>query len=227
MGLNQDRGHRRLAAGRGRSRGRHARGLAVAGEPAASRPCWPGHEPSWPDSLLASARQFITLFYSENQLGQPDRRLWHVRHEIEERGTYWHTPRELAFGARVAWRNSPQGTGQRYWRTLRVRDRREITSASGIAAQAAAHLHEATNGGQVRPVITVFAPDAPGRPGPRIPNSQLIGYAGNQGAGGPHIMCLDIGGVHYPATLFNDCRLGAGIRLPLASHQQGCLLEIN
>ncbi|HJY94592.1 MAG TPA: nitric oxide synthase oxygenase, partial [Streptosporangiaceae bacterium] len=39
---------------------------------------------------------------------------------------------------------------------------------------------EATNDGQIRPMITVFAPDAPGRPGPRIVNSQLIGYAGHQ-----------------------------------------------
>ena len=34
--------------------------------------------------------------------------------------------------------------------------------------------------GRIRPTITVFAPDAPGRPGPRILNSQLIGYAGHR-----------------------------------------------
>ena len=38
----------------------------------------------------------------------------------------------------------------------------------------------ATNAGRIRPTITVFAPDAPGRPGPRILNSQLIGYAGHR-----------------------------------------------
>jgi nitric-oxide synthase len=133
---------------------------------------------------MASARQFITLFYSENRLGAPDRRLGHVRHEIEEWGTYWHTPHELAFGARVAWRNSLRGIDRLYWPGLRVRDRRDVTSAPDIAAESVTHLHEATNGGQIRPVITVFAPDAPGRPGPRILNSQLIGYAGYQAAGG-------------------------------------------
>jgi nitric-oxide synthase len=41
-------------------------------------------------------------------------------------------------------------------------------------------LREATNGGRIRPLITVFAPDAPGRPGSRIISSQLVRYAGYQ-----------------------------------------------
>jgi nitric-oxide synthase, bacterial len=141
-------------------------------------------EPSAMDRLLGSARQFITLFYSENHLGPPDRRLWHVRHEIEERGTYWHTPHELAFGARVAWRNGPRGVGRLHWQSLRVRDRRELTSARDIAAESVTHLHTATDSGRIKPVITVFAPDAPDRPGPRLLNSQLIRYAGYRAADG-------------------------------------------
>jgi nitric-oxide synthase len=65
-----------------------------------------------------------------------------------------------------------------------VRDRREVTAASDIAAESVAHLREATNGGRIRPVITVFAPDAPGRPGPRIRSAQLVRYAGYQTADG-------------------------------------------
>src|SRR5260370_325735 len=42
------------------------------------------------------------------------------------------------------------------------------------------HLREATTHGRIRPVITVFAPDAPGRPGPRILSPQLVRYAGYQ-----------------------------------------------
>jgi nitric-oxide synthase, bacterial len=136
------------------------------------------------DSLLASAERFITLFHTENRAGPPDRRLWHVRREIERTGTYLHTPAELAFGARVAWRNSSRCIGRLYWQSLRVRDRREVTAASDIAAESIAHLREATNGGRIRPVITVFAPDAPGRPGPRILNSQLVRYAGYETADG-------------------------------------------
>ena len=136
------------------------------------------------DGLLVSAEQFITLYHSENQLGSPDRRLRRVRREIEASGTYWHTPAELAFGARVAWRNSSRCIGRLYWRNLRVRDRRGVTAAPDIAAEAVTHLREATNGGRIRPVITVFAPDGPGRPGPRILSSQLVRYAGYETAGG-------------------------------------------
>src|SRR5215472_16916340 len=65
-------------------------------------------------SLLASAEQFITQFYSENDAGDPDPRLWYVRREIEATGTYTHTPDELEFGARVAWRNSSRCIGRLY-----------------------------------------------------------------------------------------------------------------
>jgi nitric-oxide synthase, bacterial len=136
------------------------------------------------DSLLANAERFITLFHSENRAGPPGRRIRHVRREIEMTGTYRHTPAELAFGARVAWRNSSRCIGRLYWRSLQVCDQREVTAAPDIAAECVAHLREATNKGRIRPVITVFAPDAPDRPGPRILNSQLVRYAGYETADG-------------------------------------------
>jgi nitric-oxide synthase len=133
--------------------------------------------------LLISAEGFIRQFYAENSLGSPELRLRSVRREIEASGTYWHVPEELAFGARVAWRNSSRCIGRLYWRSLQVRDRRGVDTAPAIAAESVAHLREAANGGRIRPVITVFAPDAPGRPGPRILSSQLIRYAGYRTAG--------------------------------------------
>jgi nitric-oxide synthase, bacterial len=136
------------------------------------------------DSLLVNAERFITQFYGENRMGAPDRRLRQVHSEIDSTGTYWHTSDELEFGARVAWRNSSRCIGRLYWKSLRVRDRREVTAASKIASESIAHLREATNGGRIRPLITVFAPDAPGRPGPRILSSQLVRYAGYQTANG-------------------------------------------
>jgi nitric-oxide synthase len=136
------------------------------------------------DSLLVSAERFLTMFHGETRAGSPDRRLWQVRHEIERTGTYRHTSAELEFGARVAWRNSSRCIGRLYWRSLRVRDRREVTAAPDIAAESVAHLREATNGGRIRPLVTIFAPDAPGRPGPRIVSSQLVRYACHQAADG-------------------------------------------
>jgi nitric-oxide synthase, bacterial len=143
-----------------------------------------GDEQPGTGELLAAAERFSTLFHDENPgAGASADRMRQVRAEIGAHGTYRHTPAELEFAARVAWRNSSRCIGRLYWRTLRVRDRRQVSAADQIAAECMTHLHEATNGGQIRPVITVFAPDAPGRPGPRIVNSQVIGYAGHQAGG--------------------------------------------
>jgi nitric-oxide synthase, bacterial len=149
-------------------------------------PPWPlaGGGESAVDELQESARKFITLFHAETHAGPPFQRLWRVRREIETSGTYWHTPEELAFGARAAWRNSTRCVGRPFWHSLQVRDRREITSAPAIAAECVAHLREATNGGQIRPMITIFAPDRPYLPGPRILNPQLVRYAGHETADG-------------------------------------------
>ncbi|MEV5612546.1 nitric oxide synthase oxygenase [Streptomyces sp. NPDC052225] len=116
--------------------------------------------------------------HAEERLGDPGRRLAEVAAEFAATGTYTHTPQELVFGARVAWRNSNRCIGRLYWRSLRVRDLRHLTTAEQIAAACADHLREAAPGGRIRPLITVFGPDAPGRPGPRIWNEQLIRYAG-------------------------------------------------
>jgi nitric-oxide synthase len=131
--------------------------------------------------LLAAAERFIGLFHDENSTaGAFADRMRQVRGEVQAHGTYRHTPAELAFAARVAWRNSSRCIGRLYWRTLRVRDRRQVNDADQIAAECVTHLRQATNAGRIRPMITVFAPDAPGCPGPRVLNSQLIGYAGYQ-----------------------------------------------
>jgi nitric-oxide synthase len=147
--------------------------------------CLEGGDPFAVDNLLVSAERFITQFYRENHGGAADRRLRQIRREVDASGTYRHTSAELEFGAQVAWRNSARCIGRLYWRSLQVRDRREVTAAPEVAAESIAHLREATNGGRIRPMITVFAPDTPERPGPRIISPQLVRYAGHQGDGGP------------------------------------------
>lgn len=142
-------------------------------------------EPAAGDRVWAQAEKFIWQFYQENPdvAGGPAMRLARVRREIVDTGTYRHTAAELTFAAQVAWRNSARCIGRLYWRSLRVRDRRAVTAAQDIAAESVAHLREATNGGRVRPLITIFAPDAPGRPGPRILSPQLVSYAGHTADG--------------------------------------------
>ncbi|QWF84121.1 nitric oxide synthase oxygenase [Amycolatopsis sp. CA-230715] len=128
---------------------------------------------------LAAAEEFIELFHAENpNAGSVRDRIAWVRAEIDETGTYQHTEDELAFGARVAWRNSARCIGRLYWKSLRVRDLRSAEDASSVATHCAEHLRLATNKGKIRPLISVFAPDRPDAPGPRIYNDQLIRYAG-------------------------------------------------
>lgn len=125
------------------------------------------------------AADFVRLYHAENPVaGSARPRLREVRAEIARTGTYTHTAGELAFGARVAWRNSSRCIGRLYWQSLRIRDRREVDTADGVAVECLEHLRSATNHGRVRPMITVFAPDRPGQPAPVIHNDQLIRYAG-------------------------------------------------
>ena len=130
------------------------------------------------DALLAAAEPFIQQFFHEHpDLGDPGRRLRQVRAAVEAHGSYEHTPDELAFGARVAWRNSARCIGRLYWRSMTVRDLRRVRHPDDLAEQCVEHLRLATNSGRIRPVISVFAPDEPGRPAPRLLNEQLVRYA--------------------------------------------------
>lgn len=112
------------------------------------------------------------------------RRLLQVYDEIEQRETYWHLPEELILGAKLAWRNSTRCIGRLHWSSLTVRDLRHLSTAEEVFAALIEHVQWATNGGKIRPLISVFAPQAPGQPGIRIWNSQLIRYAGYRQADG-------------------------------------------
>jgi nitric-oxide synthase len=134
---------------------------------------------------LAEADDFLRLLHAENpELGPVEPRLAEVHAEVAATGTYRHTAEELTFGARVAWRNSARCIGRLYWRSLKVRDLRDLRDPKEVADECVEHLKLAANGGKVRPVITVFAPDEPGRSAPRICNEQLIRYAGYLGPDG-------------------------------------------
>jgi nitric-oxide synthase len=134
---------------------------------------------------IAEVEEFIRLHHEEHtDLGPVEDRLAEVHAEIAATGTYRHTTTELTFGARVAWRNSSRCIGRLYWRSLKVRDLRDLRDPQEVADECVEHLRIATNSGKVRPVMTVFAPDEPGQPGPRIRNEQLIRYAAYRGPDG-------------------------------------------
>ncbi|MEU1482062.1 nitric oxide synthase oxygenase [Streptomyces sp. NPDC005760] len=131
------------------------------------------------------AADFIRQFHHEQpEHGSPGPRLRNVLTEIEHTGTYTHTQQELLFGARVAWRNAARCTGRFYWRSLAIRDCRHLNDPEQIAQACFTHLREAHNNGHAHALMTVFPPDKPGSPGPRILNRELASYAGHVAADG-------------------------------------------
>jgi nitric-oxide synthase len=130
-------------------------------------------------SLLAEAQAYLQLFCREcNSEDTFSKRYTEIRSAIKQSGSYRHTFEELEHGARVAWRNSARCIGRLQWQALIVRDMRHLSRAEEVFTALVEHLHLATNGGKIRPMITVFASQEPGQPGIRIWNPQLIRYAG-------------------------------------------------
>ncbi|HEV2779059.1 MAG TPA: nitric oxide synthase oxygenase [Actinophytocola sp.] len=153
--------------------------------------------------VYAEAERFIRMFHrARPKAGRVDARLVRVRAEIAATGTYRHTPAELAFGARMALRDSGWCPADVPWRGLLVRDLREIRDGAAIAAECAQHLRMATASGQLSPMVSVFAPDTPWRPGPRIRNDQLVRYAGYREPEGV------LGDRRYVEFTVTACRLG-------------------
>lgn len=131
---------------------------------------------------LREARAFLRQFYHEIGAALPmEDRLATVTRELRRTGTYEHTGEELAFGARLAWRNANRCIGRFFWQSLTVRDLRGLDPslegfdlASAVFAEVTQHIAFGTNHGDLRPSITVFPP----RRGIFIENGQLILYAG-------------------------------------------------
>ncbi|MBD2846890.1 nitric oxide synthase oxygenase [Paenibacillus sp. IB182496] len=130
--------------------------------------------------LLEEARAFIRQSYDEMGLSEEEAvlRIAEIERETRACGTYTHTAEELAYGAKLAWRNSNRCIGRLFWESLVVRDARHLTEEDAMAEACFAHLRQATGEGAIRPVITVFAPADRAGGGPRIWNHQLIRYAG-------------------------------------------------
>ncbi|WP_397536835.1 nitric oxide synthase oxygenase [Rummeliibacillus pycnus] len=125
--------------------------------------------------MLNEAFDFIKLYYTENNLpiDQLEKRLKEVERDIMEYGHYTHTSDELAYGAKVAWRNSNKCIGRLFWQSLQVKDQRAITDEETIYEKLLEHIEFATNNGKIRPTISIFEPEKV-----RIWNHQLIRYAG-------------------------------------------------
>jgi nitric-oxide synthase len=126
------------------------------------------------------AHAFIELFYREapSHAGERTARQREVRRDLMRHGFYRHTPDELAFGARVAWRNHARCIGRLRWKSLVVLDCRNLTDPDAVAAQTFQHFGEADNGGDIRSTISIFAPVEGDRTPVWIESRQVAQYAG-------------------------------------------------
>ncbi len=128
-----------------------------------------------------AAEHFLRMFHDAHPAAGPvGKRLADVRAAIAETGTYRHTTDELAYGARVALRDSGWCTSGVPWRQLKIRDLRGLRNAAAVAAECIAHLRLACANNKIRPLVSIFAPDTPSAPGPRVWNDQLVRYAGHR-----------------------------------------------
>ena len=129
--------------------------------------------------LVQRAHQFLQQVYQELDLPNVEARLSFVESEIRRTGTYIHTQQELEHGARMAWRNSNRCMGRLFWKSLIVKDKRQLETAEDVYDALIEHLDFATNKGKILPTITIFKPQmGHQKPLIRILNHQLIAYAG-------------------------------------------------
>jgi nitric-oxide synthase, bacterial len=131
-------------------------------------------------NLLQEAASFIDSCYRE--LGRTEEeindRIFQVKSEIENTNTYTHTFEEIEHGAKMAWRNSNRCIGRLFWDSMHVRDARSASTEEEIFSELEEHLKFASNGGKIRPTITIFRPSMQNEPDIRIWNHQLLRYAG-------------------------------------------------
>ncbi len=132
------------------------------------------------NELFHEAAKFIYSCYVELELSYEEQimRVKEIEEEIMQSGTYTHKEFEVKHGAKMAWRNSNRCIGRLLWESLEVFDERQVTTVEEAFDKLAHHIRYATNEGDIRSTITVFAPRKHGVDPLRLWNHQLIRYAG-------------------------------------------------
>ena len=161
------------------------------------------------NSVMAEAEAFLKQCYLERGLPQAFLARWEeVKEAIEQTGTYEHTYDELAYGAKLAWRNSSRCVGRDFWQTLNVVDRRDLETEAEMFQAILEHIKIGTNNGDLRAIITIFKPD-----GRLIWSPQYFRYAGYRQADGSIVgdpdnveitdLALKLGWPGGPGTCFD------------------------
>lgn len=126
------------------------------------------------EKVMEESIEFVHLLYKEGYISQDSlkERINDIKTEIYRTGTYSHTYDEIAYGAKIAWRNNTRCTGKIHWNSLEIRDMRHLSTTDEIFEATVEHLRLSFNKGKIVPLVTIFAP------GIRFWNRQLVRYAG-------------------------------------------------
>jgi nitric oxide synthase oxygenase domain/subunit/sulfite reductase alpha subunit-like flavoprotein len=125
-------------------------------------------------------KQYYTFIKSEDT-PEHQKRLSTVFREIDAKGIYDLTFKELSFGCRTAWRNAPRCINRIQWRKLEVFDSRDVRTAEEMFAAMVRHIQFCSNPtkpGVIRSAITVFPAAVDTDHEYHVWNSQFIKYAG-------------------------------------------------
>ncbi|CDQ38801.1 MULTISPECIES: nitric oxide synthase oxygenase [Virgibacillus] len=132
--------------------------------------------------LWEEALTFLKQYHSELETSSDDFQLRcnEVKQEIQANGMYRQTYDEIAYGAKLAWRNSNRCIGRLFWERMEVIDARDASTSEEVFTYLIDHINKATNHGKVKPFITIFQPEQyqTGEQPIKIWNHQLLRYAG-------------------------------------------------
>lgn len=128
------------------------------------------------------ANAFLQLFCQETGASRSyqQRRKAEIRKELSRHGFYRHSSEELAFGAKIAWRNHARCIGRLFWESLEVADCRSLEAPEQIASRVNDHMRTALSDGRIKSIISVFAPIEKDRLPSYIESGQITQYAGHQ-----------------------------------------------
>ena len=94
------------------------------------------------------------------------------------------SPLDLEAAARAAWRNAPRCVGRLHCKSLQVVDARTVDTCDEVFDALCVHLDQATSGGRIQPLMTVFPEWRGEEDEVRIWSHQLLRYAGYELRGG-------------------------------------------
>ncbi|CAF0903209.1 unnamed protein product [Adineta steineri] len=137
-------------------------------------------EPKSPKYIQKEAYDFLSIYHDDKKTLEIEykKRLEQVDMEFQQSGTYIQTTDELEYGCQLAWRNAARCINRLFWRTLKVIDRRYVTTNDEMFKEICDHIRVAYNNGTLQASCLVMNPQA------RLWSTQYLRYAGYEQSDG-------------------------------------------